>query len=56
MEIAQNLAHIRQQIADCHPTQEVTLWLSAKLNLSPTFSPPITPNNANSAKIMYKKE
>lgn len=30
MEIAQNLAHIRQQIADCHPTQEVTLLAVSK--------------------------
>lgn len=30
MEIAQNLAHIRQQIADCHPTQKVTLLAVSK--------------------------
>lgn len=30
MEIAQNLVHIRQQIADCHPTQEVTLLAVSK--------------------------
>ncbi|BFQ93736.1 YggS family pyridoxal phosphate-dependent enzyme [Gallibacterium anatis] len=30
MEIAQNLAHIRQQIADCHPIQEVTLLAVSK--------------------------
>ncbi|MFU2143206.1 YggS family pyridoxal phosphate-dependent enzyme [Gallibacterium anatis] len=30
MEIAQNLAHIRQQIADYHPTQEVTLLAVSK--------------------------